>query len=188
MIGLISINDLKDFLFERDSLSPVLIAGDLLNRRYESLTVEDNCFTAMQKMTKYQLEGLPVIENLNNKKLIGMIWRKDIQDAYQKEINRIEITSSLASSISMKEDEKNVQFIEGYSVAEVRVPKSFIGKSISEINIRVNYNVNVLSIKTSIKRRSKINAVPKPDYVFKDNDILVVAGEIKSINQLKSID
>ncbi len=187
-IGLIAINDLKDFLFERDSLNTLLIAGDLVNRRYEPLTLEDNCYTAIQKINKYQLEGLPVIENLNNKKLIGMIWRKDIQDAYQKEINRIEITSSLASSISMKEDEKNVQFIEGYSVAEIKVPKSFIGKSISEINIRAKYNVNVLSIKTSRKRRFKINAVPKPEYVFKENDIIVVAGEIKSINQLKSID
>lgn len=187
-IGLIAINDLKDFLFERDSLNTLLIAGDLVNRRYEPLTTEDNCYTAIQKMNKYQLEGLPVIENLNNKKLIGMIWRKDIQDAYQKEMNRIEITSSLASSISMKEDEKNVQFIEGYSVAEIKAPKSFIGKSISDINIRSKYNVNVLSIKTSRKRRFKINAVPKPEYVFKENDIIVVAGEIKSINQLKSID
>lgn len=187
-IGLIAINDLKDFLFERDSLKTLLIAGDLVNRRYEPLTLEDNCYAAIQKMNKYQLEGLPVIENMNNKKLIGMIWRKDIQDAYQKEMNRIEITSSLASSISMKEDEKNVQFIEGYSVAEIKVPKSFIGKSISEINIRAKYNVNVLSIKTSRKRRFKINAVPKPEYVFKESDIIVVAGEIKSINQLKSID
>lgn len=188
IIGLISINDLKDFLFERDSLSPLLIAGDLVNKNFESLLKEDDCFTALQKMNKYQLEGLPVVDNEKEKKLIGMIWRKDIQDAYQKEINRIDITSSLASSISMKEDEKNVQFIEGYSVAEIKVPDSFVGKSIRELHIRAKYNVNVLSIKTTRKKRLKINAVPKPDYIFKENDIIVVAGEIKSINQLKTID
>ncbi|MEN8193129.1 MAG: chloride channel protein [Bacteroidota bacterium] len=188
VVGLVSINDLKDFLFERDSLSALLIADDLVNRNYEPLLFEDNCFTAIEKMNKYQLEGLPVVEDLENKKLLGIIWRKDIQDAYQKEINRIEITANLASSISMKEDEKNVQFIEGYSVAEIKVPHSFIGKSIKEINIRAKYNVNVLSIKTSNKRRHQIKAVPKPDYIFEEKDILVVAGEIKRINLLKSID
>ena len=35
-------------------------------------------------------------------KIVGMIWLKDIQDAYHKEIERREITSSLASNINMK--------------------------------------------------------------------------------------
>ena len=188
VIGIISINDLKDFLFERDSLSSLLIAGDLANTEFESLILNDNCYTAIEKINKYQLEGLPVVENLSSKNIIGMVWRKDIQDAYQKEINRIEITSNLASSISMKEEEKNVQFIEGYSVAEIKVPDSFVGKSIREINIRARYNVNVLSIKSTKKRRHQIKAVPKPEYVFIENDTLVIAGEIKNINQIKSID
>jgi len=188
VIGIISINDLKDFLFERDSLSSLLIAGDLANTEFESLLLNDNCYTAIEKINKYQLEGLPVVENLSSKNIIGMVWRKDIQDAYQKEINRIEITSNLASSISMKEEEKNVQFIEGYSVAEIKVPDSFVGKSIREINIRARYNVNVLSIKSTKKRRHQIKAVPKPEYVFIENDTLVIAGEIKNINQIKSID
>lgn len=188
VIGIISINDLKDFLFERDSLSSLLIAGDLISAEFEPLLPEDNCYAAIEKMNKYQLEGLPVVDSLSSKKIIGMIWRKEIQNAYEKEINRIEITSNLASSISMKEEEKNVQFIEGYSVAEIKVPNSFVGKSIRELNIRAKYNVNVLSIKSSNKRRYEIKAVPKPDYVFSEKDIIVVAGEIKSINQLRSID
>ncbi len=188
VIGIISINDLKDFLFERDSLSSLLIAGDLINVEFEPLVLDDSSYVALEKMNKFHFEGLPVVEDLNSKKIIGMIWRKDIQDAYQKEINRIEITSNLASSISMKEEEKNVQFIEGYSVAEIKVPNSFVGKSIRELNIRAKYDVNVLSIKSSNKKRYQIKAVPKPDYIFNEKDIIVVAGEIKGINQLRSVD
>lgn len=188
VIGIISINDLKDFLFERDSLSSLLIAGDLISAEFEPLLLEDNCYAAIEKMNKYQLEGLPVVDSISSQKIIGMIWRKEIQNAYEKEINRIEITSNLASSISMKEEEKNVQFIEGYSVAEIKVPISFVGKSIRELNIRAKYDVNVLSIKSSNKKRYEIKAVPKPDYIFNEKDIIVVAGEIKSINKLRSID
>ena len=120
--------------------------------------------------------------------IIGMIWRKDIQDAYQKEINRIELTNNLASSISMKEEVTNIHFMEGYSLAEVKVPNSFIGKSIKEINIRAKYGVDVLSIKSSQKSGLNINAIPNPDYIFKDIDSIVIAGEIKKINQIKSLD
>jgi trk system potassium uptake protein TrkA len=88
----------------------------------------------------------------------------------------------------MKEEITNIHFIEGYSIAEVKVPKSFVGKSIKELNIRSKYGVDVLSIKTNQKRGIDIKAIPNPDYVFKDIDSIVIAGEIKKINQLKDID
>jgi len=188
VVGIISMDDLKELLFEKDSLNSLLIAGDLANTEFETLTPEDNCKKALEIMHKYNFEGLPIVEAFNSKKIIGMIWRNDIQHAYQKEINRIEITKNLASSISMKEEITNIHFIEGYSIAEVKVPKSFVGKSIKELNIRSKYGVDVLSIKTNQKRGIDIKAIPNPDYVFKDIDSIVIAGEIKKINQLKDID
>ncbi len=188
IIGMISMNDLKELLFEKDSLNSLLIAGDLANTDFKVLTLDDNCKKALEIMRLYNFEGIPVVEAFNSKKVIGMLWRNDIQDAYQKEINRIELTNNLASSISMKEDATNIHFMEGYSLAEIKVPNSFIGKSIKEINIRAKYGVDVLSIKSNRKNGLNINAIPNPDYVFNKIDTLVVAGEIKKINRLKTLD
>ncbi len=116
-----------------------------------------------------------------------MVWLKDIQEAYQKEIDRREITSSLASSITMKDAETQIQFLEGYSISEIAPPKTFVGKSIKQLNIRTIYGVDVLSIKTQVNGEAKINAIPSPDYVIKKEDTLVVAGEIKNINLLSNI-
>ncbi|MGD8778066.1 MAG: chloride channel protein [Ignavibacteria bacterium] len=185
--GIISIDTIKDHLFEKDSLQNVLIAADIMNTNLEAVTEDDNAQTALDKMLRYDLEGLPVVENEANRKIIGMVWPKDIRDAYQKEIERREIASSLASSISMKEDEVNVQFLEGYSIAEIAPPKSFIGKSIRELNIRRNHGVDVLSIKTLEGKEEKIKAIPNPDYIFNEDDTLVVAGESRNINLLKSL-
>ncbi len=185
--GILSIDTIKDHLFEKDSLQNVLIAADLMDTNLESVTEEDNAQTALDKMLKYDLEGLPVIAKGSDHKIVGMIWPKDIRDAYQKEIERREIASSLASSISMKEDEKSVQFLEGYSISEIPPPKNFIGKSIRELNIRHNHGVDVLSIKTKEGKDEKIKAIPSPDYVFNKDDTLVVAGEIRNINLLKSL-
>ncbi len=188
IVGIISINDLKELLFERDELSSLLIAGDLAHLKFETLTPEDNCKTALKIMRKYNFEGLPIVQSKSSKQIIGMIWRSDIQDAYQKEINRIELTKNIASSISMKEEVTNIHFIEGYSIAEVKVPDSFVGKSIKDLQIRAKYGIDVLSIKSSQKNSLNINAIPNPDYIFRDIDSIVIAGEIKKINQLKTLD
>jgi chloride channel protein, CIC family len=185
--GIISLHDIKDNLFEKDSLKDILIAEDIANKNFEVLSLEDNCQTALDKISKYELEGLPVKGTLESNNIIGMIWRKDIQDAYQKEIERREITANLASSIRMKDDETSLHFMEGYAIAEISPPKSFIGKSIKELNIRARLGVDVLSVKIKNKYDYKIKAIPNPDYIFKADDTMIIAGEIRNINILKNL-
>ncbi len=184
--GMISINDIKDHLFERDSLQHLIIAADISNTHYETLNPNDNCQTALEKLRKYDLEGLPVTDSSKSKKIIGMIWRKEIQDAYQKEIERREILSSLASSITMKEEEPQIRFMEGYAITEITPPNSFHGKSIRQLHIRAKYGVDVLSIK-SVEKGKTIKAIPDPEYVIEPNDRLIIAGEVKKINVLKGL-
>lgn len=185
--GIISIHDIKDYLYEREALQHVLIASDIANTDFETLRPTDNCNTALDKMRKYDLEGLPVTDGTDENKIIGMIWRKDIQDAYQKEMERREITSSFASKITMKKDEPQVSFMEGYSVAEITPPKTFVGKSLRQLDIRAKYGIEVLSVKTREKGEEKIKAIPGSDYVINETDILVIAGEIKNITLIKNI-
>ena len=188
ILGIISLGDIKDYLFEKDSLQNLLIAGDIANTTFDTITPSDNCGIVLEKLRYSRYEGLPVIEDKDSNKIIGFIRRKEILDAYHKAIERKEITSSLASSISMKDEEPQVHFMEGYSINEIAPPKSFIGKSIRELNIRARYGVDVLSIKTKEKRGEKIKAIPNPDYVIKEEDTLVIAGEIKNINVLRNLD
>ena len=185
--GMISIHDIKDSLYEKESLQNLLIAGDISNQYYETLFPEDSCQTALDKFRKYSFDGLPVINDKTSNKIIGVLWRKDIQDAYDREIEKRDLTSNLASLITMKDEEPMVHFMEGYSIIEISPPKTFINKSIRELNIRSEYGVDVLSIKTKEKRGEKINAIPSPDYIIKDEDTLIIAGEIKKINFVRNL-
>lgn len=187
LVGMLSIYDIKDYLFEKDSLQDILIASDIANVSFEFVHPDDNCSIALEKMSRHDSEGLPVVDPNDKRVLLGMIWRKDIQDEYQKEIERREITSSLASSITMKDEEKHVHFLEGYSIAEIKLPPSFVGKSIRDLNIRAKYGVDVLSIKRNSERGPEIKAIPNPGYVFTEADNLVIAGEIRNINLLKNL-
>jgi len=117
-----------------------------------------------------------------------MLWRKDLQDAYMRESQTRELSSNLASSIIMKTPNQQVHFWDGYSVIEMVPPKSFLNKSIRELNIRANYGVAVLSIKTNENGFVKVSAIPNPDHLIKEEDILVIAGENKYISVLKNLD
>lgn len=187
IIGVLSLNDIKGYLYEKDMLNNILIASDIANFKFDVVTPDDTCANALDKIGKLNQEGVPVVNNNRDRKVIGMLWRKDIQDAYLKAIEVRELTSNLASSIVMKEDEPEVHFLEGYSISEITPPRSFIGKSIKQLNIRAKYGVDVLSIKIKIKKKEVVKPIPSPDYIINDKDILVVAGEIRSINILKNL-
>ncbi len=185
--GVLSIHDIKDYLFERDSLKNILIAGDIASTKFQTVTPEDNCQTALERLSLSGKEGLPVVGNGDPRTVIGMLWRKDIMDQYQKEIERRELTATLASSITMKDDEPQVHFMEGYSIAEIASPLSFVGKSIGELNIRGAFGVDVLSVKTREKGGEKITAIPSAGYVIQEGDLLIIAGEIRHINLIKNL-
>jgi len=187
VLGMITMNSIKDYLFDRESLQNVLIAADIANTKFEALTEDDTCQTALDKMSRFHLDSLPVVESEKSKVIIGMLCSTDIQEAYQKEIDRRELSEHLASSIVMKENEANIHFLEGYSINEIKTPNSFVGKTIRELNIRARFGVDVLSIKQKTARDEKIIPIPNPDFKIQQQDILIVAGEIKNINLLKNL-
>lgn len=187
LMGVIITNTIKDYLLEGDVLQNLLVASDLLIQNIDKVVPNDNCQVALDKMKSHDFDGLVVVESHESNKILGMVWRKDIQVEYDKEIERRDISSRLASKINMKGDETSVHFLEGYMVAEITPPKSFVGHSIKGLNIRAEYGVDILSIKTKKGKTQAIKAIPNPNHIISEDEILVIAGEDKNINQIKNL-
>jgi CIC family chloride channel protein len=185
--GIILTNTIKDYLFDKDSLKYLLVASDLLSPNFDTVLLSDNCQVALEKMKNHDYDGLAVVESHESNLLIGMVWRKDIQDEYDREIERRDISSRLASKINMKGEEASVQFLDGYLVAEINPPNSFIGHSIRDLDIRAKYGVDILSIKIKKGNTESVKAIPDPNHIISKDELLVVAGENKNINLLKNM-
>lgn len=80
---------------------------------------------------------------------------------------------------------EKIDFAPGYSLARVKAPASFDGKTVMEMQLRQKYNVNLVSIKRGEHSKSKksdksekggIINVPMPNTVIYQDDILMVAG------------
>ncbi|MED4585171.1 TrkA family potassium uptake protein [Brevibacillus choshinensis] len=70
-----------------------------------------------------------------------------------------------------------IELADDYSVAEVVVSSKFVGKNLRQLDIRKNYEVNVIAIKSG----DKFNIAPSPEEVIQYGDVLVVIGNNKDL-------
>ena len=73
---------------------------------------------------------------------------------------------------------------EGYSIVEIAPPRSFIGKSLKELDLRNTYNVQVVMVREVVPER--IHPIPDGFFIIKDSDYLVVMGKDEDIKRIKS--
>jgi len=76
----------------------------------------------------------------------------------------------------------------GHSLVEMRPPKSFVAKSIRELDIRRRYHVNLVAIKRVREKDGRtieeVEDIPDPDYVIQADDTLVFVGKDEDIARM----
>ncbi len=105
-----------------------------------------------------------------------------------------EMGKEIANAIIAPRILKRVALGENHSMAEIKVPAKFVGKRISELDLRQKNKINIVAIKRSVPdidkatgartEKEEIDTVPDPDTYFDENDIIIVAGADKDIKNL----
>jgi len=85
---------------------------------------------------------------------------------------------------------EKIDFAPGYSLARIKAPASFDGKTVMDLQLRQKYSVNLVAIKRGEHSKSKksekgaIINVPMPSTVIYQDDILMVAGSDADLAKL----
>ena len=66
-----------------------------------------------------------------------------------------------------------------YSIYEVSVPESWVGKTILQLDVRKKHNLTIIGIKTT----ENLDFVIQPDTVLTSDNTLLVLGDYKSIQR-----
>ena len=71
------------------------------------------------------------------------------------------------------------------AIIEVEVPRSFVGKSLSELDIRARHQVHVIGIVQGVNQveDKKITIAPTADTLFEENDVVLVLGTTGSLEK-----
>lgn len=65
-----------------------------------------------------------------------------------------------------------VQLSEKINISKILVPKQIIGKSVINVNLRGQFGLNIIAIENN----GNVLDIIKPEYVFRENDILFLSG------------
>lgn len=76
-----------------------------------------------------------------------------------------------------------IELSEEYGILEVPAPKSWIGKSLKELNVRAKLGVNIIAVESG----KTTNVSPAADYRILEGDILVVLGDTYSLEAVQKL-
>ncbi|MGV1098671.1 chloride channel protein [Thiovibrio sp. JS02] len=85
MTGMVSMQDVKSILHDEELRLGARV-GDICTRKVVMLTPDDNIYTAMTLFDSKGLEEIPVVEATDNRWVVGMLKRRDVIAAYNKEV------------------------------------------------------------------------------------------------------
>ena len=147
----------------------------------------DICFVCIGSNFQSSLEITSLVKDLGAKHVVSKANR-DIHAKFLLRNGADEVfypDRDIAERMAMKYSANHVfdyiELAEGYSIFEIQPDKSWIGKTIGEVNIRAKYHVNVFGIK---KKDGELDLLPNASYMMNGEDHMMVAGLTKDIDKL----
>jgi len=189
--GAITENELRPIITNYDTLKNVIIAKDVINPNVISIYKTDNLDYVLKLFSKKNLDQFPVIDKTNSKKILGAISRQQVLEAYNHESLKYNLADGLSTEFKTIEQAKSASIAKGFSIVEHKVPLQFTGKTLAELKLRNNYDVDVLMIKKydyllNEDIENKI-ITPTSEYKLEREDLLVLFGKDDKIEEFLHI-
>lgn len=175
-----------------NSLAPMFtnaFVGDCTNETaLKSLGVNnfDICFVSIGDNFQSSLEATSLLKELGAKYVVSKASR-DIQAKFLLRNGADEVVypeRDMAEKTAIKHNAKNIfdylELSDDLGIFEIPVISNWIEKSIISIDIRNLYNLNIIAI----RKCDGQTVLPTADYVFHNNDHLVVIGKQQDVFKL----
>jgi CIC family chloride channel protein len=88
--GMVTLQDIRAVVTKR-VLEHLVIVEDIMSHNPPTITVDENLGSALSKFAVRDLDGMPVVDKHNPKKLLGILKRSDIISFYNKRLLEQEV-------------------------------------------------------------------------------------------------
>ncbi len=140
--------------------------------------------------------GTSVLITLNLKELgIPRIICKARNHSHREVLRRIgadqvvfpelESGRNLARTLANREILNYIELTEQYGIVKLKVPARWVGKTLRDLNVRANYQVNIIAIQSGDEA---VQPVPSPDYPFRAEDMIFTLGDNKSNERILALE
>lgn len=163
--------------------------GDCTNEAVlKSLGVDnfDLCFVCIGTNFQSSLEITSMLKELGARRVISKANR-DIHAKFLLRNGADEVIypdRDIAERLAVRHSANNVfdyiELTDEYSIYEIPPLRVWVGKSIKELGIRNRYHINILGT----KKNEAANLMPRPDYVIREDEHLMVIGKKVDIDKI----
>jgi CIC family chloride channel protein len=87
----LSFLDYNTAIFNKD-LQNLVVVKDLATQDVATVAIDDNIYSALEKITSKDFSILPVVALDDHSQLLGVLTRKDILDAYNRTVIKKSMT------------------------------------------------------------------------------------------------
>ena len=166
-----------------------ITAKDLIIEDKIYFTPEDTLDMVGLILNDLILDEIPVVNNENERKLMGYISKTEVIHAYNREVMKKDMLKSVSGYIGSATKFRKLKMVDGEVLCEVEVPGEFIGKNLSNLDLRHKYGIEVILIKQNYDKKTNEPEkvfVPKPEYKFEYGDKILIIGTDEDVSQLNS--
>ena len=161
--------------------------GDSTNADFmRSLGIPDYdvCIVTISDSFQDSLETTALLKELGARKVIARA-KNDVQEKFLLRNGADETVypeKLTAIRLAIKEASDDIldvlQLDRDINIYEVRVPKSWSGRTIAELDVRKKHHLNIIAVRTSNQL-----VVPMPDMVLSNDDAILLLGSMKDIQK-----
>ncbi len=172
-LGAIDLHAVKLFL-DSDELDRTVVAKDLVVAT-PTAAPSDTLLEIAHKLHSLDLGDLPVIDPGPPWQLLGVVTRRDLLAAFDREILKRDL---LVTKIVWHEGERLaselLELPEGARIAEIRVTRELAGRTLRDTKIREREGVNVIAVVRGGRRAEARTLLATPETELEQGDRLVV--------------
>ncbi len=146
----------------------------------------DVCFITIGENFQSSLEITSLLREAGAKYIVSKATQ-DMQAKFLKQIGADEIVypeRDIAEAMATKFSTKNVfdyiQLNQDYAIYETNISKTWIGKTVIEVDIRKKYGINIIAIKSNGTEYKMASG----DTIFEKDDHIIIIGPNKAVNKL----
>lgn len=186
-LGVVDLHDIKESFPERE-LGGIVIAEDIVTE-IPCVTPAESLTSVNEKLWFRDLGHLPVVDSLETRRFLGIVTRRDLLGAIDREVLQGSRLVARVRTFSDQEGEGEMDYFElpeKHRMIELDMPPALAGRTVAESGIRTRYGVSVLAVKRRTRDGLERRFVPGPEDSFDAGDVLIVLGTEEAIERLRS--
>ena len=189
LLGAVELTQIKAALPDQEELSTLVVAADVMDTEVPYLLPTDRLDLAMHLFGRDQRDEIPVCADAVDRRVVGFVNHQAVIEAYNQRVFQIDLVGGVGSILQSIRAGRTVELLGGFHVTEVEVPTAMVGKSLRDVDLRQNYNLEVVLIHHAEAAggtmEGRSGQFPAADVVLEAGDRLLVMGTLSAIERLR---